>query len=306
MRKEEFYIKNHLHKVNIWDDVKDKKGVVQIVHGMSEYIDRYDDFAKFLNTKGFICIGMDHLGHGTNTDFTKKYVSFDKKKGYKKVQEIQIDLFQKIKFRYDLPLYIFGHSMGSFITRCILPEISMHLNGYIICGTSYNSPIITGPGLVLTNLFKLVHKDDYYSSFIDSLMGGSLTKKMKKSREIKDDIEWVTTDKERYELLKKDPYLSRRFSVSGNRDLCYFVFKCNKKSTIKKVNPNIQGLFISGEKDPLNYGKVEKVADKFSKYSNSIITYKEYLGMRHELINEVDNNKVYNDVASFLERCGDE
>ncbi len=292
-----FNFNNHQYKVFTWNDVKNPKAVVQLIHGAHEYLERYDEFAKYLNSNGFICLGIEHLGHGSNATGAE-YVSFDNENGENVVLDAQVEFSKYIKENYELPLVVFGHSMGSFILRSILPEVSQLANAVVISGTTYVNRFQGKSILYLAKLLRAFKGPDNYSKLLFDLTMGGLVKKMLKNKEINNGYEWLTTDERMYQTIAEDKYLHKKFTIGGNHDMITWINKANSSKVAMRVKKEIPIYLMSGEKDPMNLGVVKKVNDLYQKNGIENITFVEYDG-RHEMLNEVIREIVYQDICQF-------
>jgi len=296
----DFSFNNHDYKVFCMADVKEAKAVIQIIHGAHEYIERYRQFAEAMNQKGFICIGIDHLGHGTNATDTDGVVTFAENDGRKIVLEAQKALLSKIKEEYDLPVVVLGHSMGSFIFRSILPDISNDIDAAIISGTTHSSKAEYFGANTLASTIKLFKGSSYSSNFLNFITFDSLADKMLKKGEIEHTYEWLTTDESLYSSIKADKYLHKSFSISANLDIFSWLKMISSKEHFQSGNKDLPIYIMSGERDPLNYGKVKKVYQMYLDGGYKDVLLKEYPDGRHEMLNEINRLQVFDDIAQFI------
>ena len=139
MRKEEFYFDSSCNTSKIhavkWVPNGTPLCIVQIVHGMCEYVERYEEFAEFLTDKNIMVVGEDHLGHGKSMGNNPPgYLC--KKNPEKVLVEDVHSLKEIISKEYpDIPYVIFGHSMGSFIARNFIQSYGSEVDGAVLCGT---------------------------------------------------------------------------------------------------------------------------------------------------------------------------
>ncbi|MEE1491140.1 MAG: alpha/beta fold hydrolase, partial [Massilioclostridium sp.] len=153
----------------IWSPPEEAKGIVQICHGMCEYIDRYDHFARYLAGHGYLVCGNDHIGHGRTAGSEEKLGYFSPSGGGKHLTDDVHQLVQRMQREYpSLPYFLLGHSMGSFITRNYIVQYPKGLSGYICCGTSGPNPL-AGIGLRTANHLIKKHGDHYRSELLQSL-----------------------------------------------------------------------------------------------------------------------------------------
>ena len=140
MRKEEFYFDSAdgLTKIRAMRYMPEGevKAILQIAHGMVEFIDRYEGFAEYLTGKGYLVTGNDHLGHGASVNSKEDWGYFSEKDGYKNVLKDMVMLTHLTKKLYPgKPYFLLGHSMGSFFCRLYLIKHGEELDGAIVMGT---------------------------------------------------------------------------------------------------------------------------------------------------------------------------
>lgn len=153
------------------------KGILQIIHGMQEHMERYDEFASFMCDNGFIVVGNDHLGHGL-TVLSEELGYFAKDNADVIVVRDVHRLKKMTEGEYPgLPYFILGHSMGSFIARKYLTMYGKGIRGAIICGTGTKPAIVTGFGKILSSISGIFSKGHNKSGLIDRLSFGGYNKK---------------------------------------------------------------------------------------------------------------------------------
>lgn len=295
---------SQVHAVK-WLPQEKPVAVLFIVHGMTEYIERYDEFARFLNERGFIVAGHDHIGHGTTApDDSELGIMRTKDPSGVMVGDI-FTHYQLLKKEYpDLPFYILGHSMGSYMVRRFLSEKAEAIEGLtkaVIMGTGTESDLILYAGRMIVTLVGTFKGWDYKSTFVKNLMFGAPYKEFSLDGS-NPEKSWLSTDVEKVKAYYKDKYCTFMFSVNGYKALVDATIYDNKVSNIAKIRKNLPLLFISGAKDPvggLSEG-VKKAVQKFEKAGMENITLKLYEGKRHEILNEVNRTEVYEYLYSWL------
>lgn len=221
MRKKEFFYTStdKIHKIHavMWvpDHIKypAAKGIVQISHGMVEYIERYDELARRLNERGFIVTGNDHLGHGKSVRTQEEWGYFTSNRGSAHVVADMHRLSRIVKKQFpDKPYYLLGHSMGSFMARRYMMTYGRELDGAILMGTGNPpKPLIIG-GLAAARALELCRGRHYRSEFLKRLMFGSYNCRVKNP---KTDNDWVCSDEKIMEAYNKDPACTFLFTVNG-------------------------------------------------------------------------------------------
>ncbi len=283
----------------IWlDDSVEHIGLLQIAHGVSEHIDRYDDFARFLAEKGYIVCGNDHIGHGKSVNCPEDLGFTAEKDGFRRFVDDMHILYKIMHKRYpELKYFLFGHSMGSFCARVYASTFSEELSGLIICGTG-QAP--QGLEFVVNTLRELTEK--FGPRTRNSTMAGALNKVS--SLGIKDrtsDLDWLSYNKANVEAYKNDELCGIELTVAGMRDLASIAILASDKMWPATIRPNLPILIISGGEDPIGMNGKGPVAcaDALSEYGHDpeVIVYP---CMRHEILNEEEHERVYFDILGFL------
>lgn len=274
------------------------KGIIQICHGMCEYIGRYHRFMEDMANDGFIVAGHDHLGHGDSSS-KENYGYFGAKDGYKNLVEDLHQMTTLVKQEFGpLPYFLFGHSMGSFITRLYLSKFSYELNGVIICGTGGPNPM-SKMGTVIANMVGRIKGPFYRSSMLDHMAFGSFNKKFSPCRTSKD---WLTRDEKIVDKYLSDPKCMFLFTANGFRDLTTLSSLANDSAWYESLDPDLPMLLISGDMDPVgNYGKgVESVFQHLQKAGIKNVSMHLYHDARHELLNETNYQEVFSDLSQWI------
>ena len=292
--------KTKLHAV-IWAPETAPRAILQISHGMVEYVERYEGFAKFLNEHGILVAGNDHLGHGDSytEEWQKGY--FAKEKGdVCALQDLhRMTLLLQKKYP-DIPHFLFGHSMGSFFTRRYLCMYPNDIDGAIICGTGWKpAPVLKG-GLLIVKLLSFLRGDQFRSVFVTKLAFGNINKAFEPVKTSKD---WLSRDIDVAKKYLADPKCGFLFTLNGYRTLFRSMLLAQDKMQLQKMDEDLPILFISGEMDPVgDFGKgVKKAVNAFSASGMQDVECILYPGARHELINERNKEEVFQDVLEWLE-----
>lgn len=277
------------------------KGLFQVVHGMTEYVERYDRFLTDMAKNGYIAFGYDHLGHGktVNNDSELGYIA--KKKGWEllaKDVKVYSDAVRQRFGNEDMPLCIMGHSMGSFISR-LAAEKFVTPRSLIIMGTGGPNPA-AGIGIALVEIIKRFKGDKHFSKLIDNIAFGSYNKRF--GGNIPEDPKlWLTNDENVRKKYYADPYCMFNFSVSAMGDLIRLIKYTNSDKWYKNISESLPMLLLSGADDPVgNYGKGIKIVEtRLRKYEKKVDS-KLYQGARHEILNDFTYEEVCSDILKFL------
>lgn len=295
---------NDIHTY-IYEPKEKPKGIVQIIHGASEHFARYGLFAEYLTDNGYIVVGNDILGHGLSTN-TLDYVHFADRGGDSIAFESIVLVKDWIETTYpDLPKYILGHSMGSFLARLMVIEYPNDYKKAIFSGTAAPAKSLIFFGRALTAIIRLFRGPKYVSKLVQDIGIDSNQKRMRKDKIISgDNEEWLTRDKKIQEYYKHSPMCGQPFTVQANHDLFNWIRASNNLSKIKKSNKSQPLFFISGSHDPLgDYGnQIQKLVENMRITGFNSIDVKIYPEARHEILNEINKEEVYQDILNFLNR----
>lgn len=304
MKKEEFYFlsSDQITNIRAIRYIPDSKpvAILQISHGMVEFIDRYSLLAQYLTSLGILVTGNDHLGHGDSIISEDNWGYFHEDEGYLKVLEDLHKLTLITKEKYPkLPYFLLGHSMGSFYARRYLFTYKKELNGALIVGSAYHNKLTTKTGKLLCKIISAFKGSKYRSSFINNMAIGSYNKKWEPSLTHND---WLTKDEMIVNWYSKQPKCSFVFTLNGYYNLFSVLEDVCDFNNIKKIEKDLPIILLAGADDPVgNYGKgVEKIYLMFKKAGIKDISLKLYPNDRHEIINELDKKQVYEDIYNFI------
>ena len=296
---------SHLAELNVMSYYSatqlDVKGIVQICHGMAEHLERYEEFIDFLTSSGYVVFIHDHLGHGKSVKNDGELGYFGEKDGYKTlVNDVKL-VTDLAKDKYpELPVFLFGHSMGSFIARYYTQLYSAGIKGAVFCGTAGPNPGAK-VGVMLANMIIKQKGSHYRSKLIDKIAFGSYNKKCRPQRT---PFDWLTKDNAIVDKYIDDKYCGFLFTAAGYRDLFNLLITVNSPEWFTSFNNDFPVLLIAGEDDPVgSYGAgVKKVYDALVSAGHNNVEMKLYPGDRHEILNETDKKNVFADVLMWLEK----
>lgn len=303
--RDEFYYPSrdkvtHIHGME-WKPEGDVKAVLQMCHGMVEYIDRYDEFASYLAGQGYYVVGNDHLGHGKSVQSEAEYGFFHESKGNEYVIGDIHSLRERTREKYkEVPYFILGHSMGSFLLRQYIATYGDGLSGAIIMGTGYKGKCILTAGRGLCRIIALSKGWRYRSELVNKLGIGSYNKRFMPSKSKKD---WVTSDTQIRDAYESDPLCSFTFTVNGYYHMFGGMKELTDKEKLEQIPKTLPILFVSGKEDPVgDFGKgVWRVYQQYKNLGIQDMNIKLYKDARHEILNEVERQQVYEDLHRWLE-----
>lgn len=306
MKKEEFYFDSRdnysrLHGVLYTPDDGQVQCVVQIVHGMAEYVERYEEFASFLTQRGCAVTGEDHLGHGKSVRENGVYGYFCEQDPATVVVRDVHRLKKMTQLRYpSVPYYILGHSMGSFILRNYLCRYGSGIDGAVIMGTGMQPGALIVFSKALAALARLCRGPRYVSKLIDQAAFGQYNKRIKEPRTRMD---WLSRDADKVDEYIRDPLCGFTFTVNGFQTLFELIRRIQKPKNLKYISKRLPIYIISGEADPVGgYGKgVRRAYESLEKAGLERLEIKLYEADRHELLNELDREDVMKDIYSWIQ-----
>lgn len=302
MKEESFKIKSKYDKLEIKGNMfipeKDKKGLFFISHGMCEHKERYYDFLKYLTENGYITVVHDHRGHGSSVSSKEDLGYFKDEKGDAIVEDLH-DVIEYVKKKYpNMKTTLFGHSMGSLVVRNYIQKYDSLIDELIVCGSPSNNRL-TPLALTLTKLIKKVKGEKYRSKFLEKLTTRNNDKYFKDEPEKNC---WLTRDKHVVKLYNEGELTGFTFTTNGYLNLFNLVKNTYTKRKYKVENKELKIFFIAGSKDPVIKDKEHwnKAVNFMKKLGYTNVYKKLYKDMRHEILNEIGHQEVYEDILDFI------
>lgn len=290
--------KNNLNVI-IWETEKEPIGVLQIVHGMAEYIDRYDNFAKYMTEHGFNVIGHDHLGHGHSVSDEHDYGFFAEENGDKIIIEDMHSVTQYAREKWEeLPNFILGHSMGSFCLRQYLTKYSNDVFGAIIMGTGW---IPSAAALLGKTIATNTCKSKGSHTVNPLLIKLTLEPYNKPFAPARTNCDWLSRDEKQVDLYVKDKLCGFDFTAGAYKDFFTVLEKIAKNRQLIGMRKSLPILITSGSVDPVGGKKAcEKLNAQYKRCGIDDVTLKLWENDRHEILNELDNSDVYLYIYNWL------
>ncbi|AIS59656.1 alpha/beta hydrolase [Listeria ivanovii] len=284
----------HLH---IWNEVENPVGIVQIVHGMAEHGARYGHFAERLNQAGFIVIADDHRGFGKSANDEAYLGHLDENTGFKDMLQDEAMVKDYLMTTYPgLPYFLFAHSMGSFLIRTFITKYEA--DGVILSGSGLQSDSLLKMGQLITA--QRIKKDAMKrSGFLNKLAFWGYNKPFNENHR----FSWLTRDPAVYQAYEEDPFCGPVVGTTGFfHNLLEAVKVSQQMETYRSVPKKLPILLLSGSDDPVgHFGKdTPKIALALEKAGVEDVTYKIYEHARHELVNELCKETVFQDVITWM------
>lgn len=275
------------------------KGIFHLVHGMCEYIERYAHVFAALAEQGYVCCGYDNLGHGKTARDLNELGFIAHRDGWKYLVRDVKAFEDAVKKMYpDKPLYLMGHSMGSFIARIAAENYGDEIEKFIICGTGGPNPAAPF-GLLATDIIGLIRGEKHRSKLVNMLAFGAYNKRFDGDS----DFEWITKDRDIITKYEADKFCNFKFTVSAMHDLVKLNQLANRPDWFKNMREDLPVLLISGSDDPVGaYGKgVTKVYESLKAAGVKDVTLRLYDGCRHEIHNDTCKDEVIKDIMEFID-----
>lgn len=297
----DFYFESHgegtIHGCR-WTPEGEVKAVVQIIHGIAEFVERYDEFARHLNQFGILVVGEDHMGHGQSMETgTQGYFAG----GWEAAVDDSYRLLKNTRAQFpDVPYVLFGHSMGSFMARTLLIRYpDSGIKAAVICGTGWMPDAVIAVG---HNAAKLICKtvgERNPSEQMQNLVFGSYNKKVEHPAT---PFDWLSRDGKKVREYIDHPKCGFTASCGLLRDMMGGIGFNQKKKNLEKMDKKLPVLFVAGGDDPVgNYGAgVTQAGEAFRKTGMQDVTVRLFPLARHEILNEINRQEVYNFVSDWI------
>lgn len=283
-----------------WEPEEAPKAVVQLVHGIAEHIRRYDGFAAYLNSLGYVVVAEDHMGHGDSIgkDGIQGYFHG----GWFAAVEDSYQLLRKTREDYpELPYILFGHSMGSFMVRTILAKHpDSGISGCVICGTGWQPKALLSVAIPICKLVAKRTGETKPSPALQGLVFGGYNRRVEHPRTA---FDWLNRNEKCVDAYLADPLCGFTASAGLLRDMLTGISYIEEKSSLAAMEKELPVFFIAGGDDPVgNYGEgVRRAAQEFRKAGMKNVSVKIYPLCRHEILNELNKQEVYQDVAKWMD-----
>lgn len=281
--------------VSIIEPKGEAKGIVQISHGMAEHKERYYDFMKYLSENGYICVIHDHRGHGASVK-DKKDLGYFYSENIDFIVDDLYKITKYIKNKYpNLKVTLFSHSMGTLVARNYLKKYDDEINKIILCGPPTKNSLST-VGIIIAKILTLFYKKNTPNKILNNMTFGNYNKKEKLENG------WISENIENVKNYNEDKLCGYIFTTNGFINLYKLMKKAFNKKDWKLKNKELKLYVIAGENDPVIQNKIkfEKLVKFLKEIGYRNVKAKLYKNMKHEILNEKDNKKVYKDILNFI------
>lgn len=291
--------------LRIEPEASEIRGIVQLVHGMSEHKERYVPFMRFLAKHGYLCVIHDNRGHGGSVRSAED-LGYLYEGGYKAFIEDILDICIETKEYVSqrcpgrkIPYILLGHSMGSLAVRCFIRRYDAEIDALCVMGCP---SLMKGmrAGLALVSILAAVKGDHSHSALADKILLSSLSKRYEK-----EGLEnaWISSDRKEVEKYNADPLCGFTFTLNGYRNLVKLVLLCYRKHGFALNRPSLPIRFFSGAEDPCGISRkdIARAAGLLKHAGYKDVRVRLYPGMRHEILKEKKRAWVYKDILAFLE-----
>ncbi len=286
-----------------WEPQGKPVAVLQIVHGVAEYAARYEEFASFMASQGFLVVAEDHMGHGDSVGDDCPIGVFEG--GWHKAVADTHRLLTYTRMECpDVPYILLGHSMGSFMVRTLLAKYpKCGISAAILSGTGWMHRGIINTGIATATLVAKRQGPYKPSKLLDGMMFGSYNRKIEHRRTSHD---WLTRDHKIVDAYVADPLCGFSITAGLAKDLLTGMLYNQEPEHLNKMRKDLPVLFIAGAEDPVgNYGEgVKQTVQAFTRVGMENVTMRIYPLCRHEVLNELNRKEVYANILNWLKKQG--
>jgi alpha-beta hydrolase superfamily lysophospholipase len=278
------------------------RAILQIVHGMTEFIERYAPFAEYLAAHDFLVVGHDLIGHGQSVLTREDWGYIAPGNGAKiLIQDIHQLRLNIQRANKGVPYFMLGHSMGSFLVRRYISSRAKGLDGVIIMGTGFTDPLVARSGILLADLLAKVYGWHHRSSFLTGIALGSNGRFDSTGKH--PEKSWLTRDAEIAAWYYRQPACTYTFTLNGYRALFDTVKKCCMQENADRIPKKLPMMIVSGADDPIGgFGAgVRKTEELYRRAGLKDLKTVLYENDRHEILNELDRDKVFADLLDWME-----
>ena len=281
--------------VRMWDKVEEPKGVVLIVHGMVEHGLRYDDFARFLNKNNYIVVAPDLRGHGKTAGAPENVCKYNGDIFADTVRDL-IKLADTLFEKYNLPLFVLGHSYGSFLVQSFIENYHEHTAAILVGSSCYRGDMQIVLGKMVADITGAFKGKDAPAKMIYNMTFSNYGKGFTNNN-------WLTGDEKIFDDYQHDPYCGGVASAEFYRSFFGNLKKIYKDQALNRIDKDIPLLITSGERDLVggkNHKSIDKLSPLYREHGIQDVTYKLWANGRHEILNETFRAEVYDYILNFI------
>ncbi|PFS68138.1 alpha/beta hydrolase [Bacillus cereus] len=284
-----------------WLPERDPRGIIQIAHGMTEHAGVYTDFIAALLEAGYGVYAHDHKGHGKTVKREEDYGHFKPNVGWNEAVSDVIFVSETIRKEQTCPLFLLGHSMGSFLSRRAVQLKGELYDGFLISGTGGNPGLLGSIGHKVATIEMKLRGEKTKSPMLNFLSFGNFNSHFKPNRT---KFDWLSSDNNQVDKYIADPLCGFICTTSFYRELFSGVLEVNKLEEFKKTPKNLPIHIFSGDRDPVgDMGKgVKEVYENYKKCGVTDVTQRLYENGRHEMFHEVNQDEVFQDLILWLDK----
>ena len=283
--------------VRTWDKVDKPKGVLLVIHGMVEHGLRYDDFAQYMNKNGYIVVAPDLRGHGKTAGAPENVCKYDGDIFADTVRDC-VKLADALIQKYKLPLFVLGHSYGSFITQSFIQNYHKHRAAILSGSCCFKGDVQVALGKMVANLTRAFKGKDAKAKMIYNMTFANYGKTFAQNN-------WLTGDEKIYDAYCLDPYCGGVASAEFYRSFFGNLKKIYKPQMLNRIDKETPILITSGELDPVagkRHKALDKLAPLYQEFGITNVTYKLWPNGRHEILNETFRQDVYDFILDFINK----
>ncbi|MEE4607915.1 MAG: alpha/beta hydrolase [Desulfobacteraceae bacterium] len=277
------------------------KAVVQIAHGMAEHAGRYRRFAEALCAAGYAVYANDHRGHGRTTGDPDKVGYFADQDGWFKVVGDLVQLTGIIRENHpERPVFLLGHSMGSFLVRTAITRDAGDIAGAVLSGTGGDPGLLGKVGMVIARAVAALKGRRHPSRLLNALSFGGFNKAFAPART---EFDWLSRDSAEVDRYIADPFCGAVFSAGFFVDLLAGMAYLHRPENIARIPKDLPIRLFSGAADPVGDRTrgVRQVAEAYRRAGIRDVTVRFYEGGRHEMLNETNRQEVFDDTIAWLD-----
>ena len=277
------------------------RAIVQLSHGMVEFIDRYKPLAEDLAGRGILVTGHDHLGHGGSIRTKDDYGYFAQPDGNRAVLDDLHAMTTLTKQLYPgVPYFLLGHSMGSFYARQYLCEYGAELDGAILMGTGYQPKALVTLARTVCRVLAVFFGWQHRSKLVRDLSFLGYNKGL----EGRTPHDWLNRDQAEVDKYRADERCMFTFTLNAYYSMFTGILRLYDPDFLNRMPKDLPLLFLAGDADPVGEQSkgVQRAIDSLKAVGVQNITQKFYPGARHELLMEINRQEVFADIGSWLDQ----